>query len=311
MSSTEKHCASCKLMGHSRKSSVLYPLYKKQNTLYIPQKRTNENISIEEEFPAKTASSRVKINPVKEQQIIVDTVVDPTIILAEEPTIEHEEETMTINESTATRHCPSCLRTNHLRITSLMCPNNVQILVQNQNPQNQNVANIARLQNISEPEIDSRGNMDVVCRFCGALMWLKEKDTDLSIRRSKFNMCCGKGKYVLPSLEPTPPGISELLNYRTSNGKNFLSKIRGYNSTLSFTSLGAKIDNSVANNQGGAYCFRIHGTICHRIGSIRPSRAQDIDHPQLAQVYIHDPASQAQHHCHHAPYLKADILEKI
>ncbi|OAD72650.1 hypothetical protein PHYBLDRAFT_73057 [Phycomyces blakesleeanus NRRL 1555(-)] len=228
MSSTEKCCTSCKLMGHSRKSSVLCSLYKKRNTLYIPPKRTNENISIEEEFPAE--------------------IVDPTIILAEEPTSEHEEEIMTINESTATPHCPSCLGTNYLRITSLMCPNNVQIPVQNQNPQNQNVANIARLQNISESEIDSRGNMDVVCRFCGALMWLKEKDTDLFICRSKFNMCCDKEKYVLPSLEPTPPGISKLLNYRTSDGKDFLSKIRGYNSTLSFTLLGAKIDNSVANN---------------------------------------------------------------
>ncbi|OAD74033.1 hypothetical protein PHYBLDRAFT_168444 [Phycomyces blakesleeanus NRRL 1555(-)] len=296
MFSTEKRCASCKLMSHSRKSSVLCPLYKKRNTLYIPQKRTNENISIEEDFPAESSGY---------------TVVDPTIILAEEPTSEHEEEIMTINESTATRHCPSCLGTNHLRITNLMCPDNVQIPVQNQNPQNQNVANISRLQNISEPEIDSRGNMDVACRFCGALMRLKEKDTDSPIRRSKFNMCCGKGKYVLPSLEPTPPGISELINYRTSDGKHFLSKIRGHNSTLSFTSLGAKIDNSVANNQGGAYCFRIHGTVYHRIGSIRPSRAQDIDHPQLAQVYIYDPASQAQHHYHHAPYLKADILEKI
>ncbi|OAD70982.1 hypothetical protein PHYBLDRAFT_148191 [Phycomyces blakesleeanus NRRL 1555(-)] len=198
---------------------------------------------------------------------------------------------MTINESTATHHCPSCLGTNYLRITSLMCSNNVQIPVQNQNPQNQNVANIARLQNISEPEIDSRGNIDVVCRFCAALMWLKEKDTDWSIHRSKFNICSGKRKYVLLPLEPTSPGISELLNYRTLDGKYFLSKVRGYNSILNFTLLRAKIDNSVANNQGGAYCFRIHGTICHRIGSIRPSRAQDIDHVQLTQVYIYDLAS--------------------
>ncbi|OAD81560.1 hypothetical protein PHYBLDRAFT_162158 [Phycomyces blakesleeanus NRRL 1555(-)] len=227
MSSKKKLCASYKLMGHSCKSSVLCSLYKKRNTLYIPQKRTNENISIEEEFPAessRSASPKVRIDPAEEQQIIVDTVVDPTIILAEEPT---------------------------------------------------------------------------------------KKDTDLSIHRSKFNMSCGKGKYVLPFLELIPPGISELLNYRTSNGKYFLNKIRGYNSTLSFILLGAKIDNSVANNQGGVYCFRIHGIICHRIGSICPSRAQDIDHPQLAQVYIYEAASQAQHHCHHAPYLKADILEKI
>ncbi|OAD72573.1 hypothetical protein PHYBLDRAFT_169701 [Phycomyces blakesleeanus NRRL 1555(-)] len=94
-------------------------------------------------------------------------------------------------------------------------------------------------------------------------------------------------------------------------GQFLRKKIRRYNSTISFTSMGVNIDQSVANNIGDAYNFRIHGTICHKTGSVLPTTQTQMDQPKFAQVYIFDPASQVDHrHCN-APELDRVILEKI
>ncbi len=57
-----------------------------------------------------------------------------------------------------------------------------------------------------------------------------------------------------------------------------------YNSVLAFTSLGAKVDESVT---GGPrpYSFRIQGELYHKIGSLCPAEGQ---RPQFAQLHIHD-----------------------
>ncbi|OAD68801.1 hypothetical protein PHYBLDRAFT_150391 [Phycomyces blakesleeanus NRRL 1555(-)] len=153
--------------------------------------------------------------------------------------------------------------------------------------------------------------MDIECRFCGAMMWAHEKNSRSSLRSSMFSMCCNKGKHVLPQIEPTPTGIAELLNYRTRDRKKFLENIQSYNSTMSFTSLGAKIDTSVGNNINGAYNFWIHGTICHRIGSILPVTESDITHTKFAKIYIYDSAAQIDQRQYHSSQLERSVLEKI
>ncbi|OAD81210.1 hypothetical protein PHYBLDRAFT_72898 [Phycomyces blakesleeanus NRRL 1555(-)] len=127
--------------------------------------------------------------------------------------------------------------------------------------------------------VDNQGQMDVECQHCGALMWMNEKIGSSVLENIKFSMCCGYGK--------------------------------SYNSTLRFTSLGAKIDNLVANNIGGAYNFRIHRTVCHRMGSISPTSDQDLAHSKYAHLYIYDSQTQVQHHQCNAPYLNREIIEKI
>ncbi|OAD71923.1 hypothetical protein PHYBLDRAFT_169836 [Phycomyces blakesleeanus NRRL 1555(-)] len=94
-------------------------------------------------------------------------------------------------------------------------------------------------------------------------------------------------------------------------GQTFFDKIRWYNSTISFTSMGANINQSVANNIGGAYNYRIHETVCHKIVSVIPTTQAQMDQPKFAQIYIFDPASQVEHRQRNAPDLDRIILEKI
>jgi hypothetical protein len=57
-----------------------------------------------------------------------------------------------------------------------------------------------------------------------------------------------------------------------------------YNSVLAFTSLCAKVDESITKGIG-PYSFRIQGELYHKIRSLCPAEGQ---HPQFAQLYNHD-----------------------
>ncbi|XP_028085778.1 uncharacterized protein LOC114286752 [Camellia sinensis] len=65
---------------------------------------------------------------------------------------------------------------------------------------------------------------------------------------------------------------------------SFLEKIRMYNSMLSFTSMGGKVDHSVSDGRG-PYAFRISGENYHRIGSLLPTPGEK---PKFSQLYIYD-----------------------
>lgn len=66
--------------------------------------------------------------------------------------------------------------------------------------------------------------------------------------------------------------------------KQFIPKIRQYNSLFAFTSMGGNIDKNI-NKGNGPYVFRINGQIHHRIGSLllRPNNI-----PKFAELYIYD-----------------------
>ena len=61
--------------------------------------------------------------------------------------------------------------------------------------------------------------------------------------------------------------------------------MRGYNSILSFTSVGAKIDNELATGALGVFTYQLHGELTHRIGSLLPAQG---DSPKFLQLYIYD-----------------------
>ncbi|OAD74205.1 hypothetical protein PHYBLDRAFT_167630 [Phycomyces blakesleeanus NRRL 1555(-)] len=327
------------MLGHSRSTHKQCLMNPKNISLHIPQKRTNVD-----EYPAessRTAALRIRSEPVQDQNLDIETstfisvseltefpLANETITEVLEAVMEEEieetssdeevtgreeevEEISTVNRGSILPHCPHCNGTDHRRITSRFCPNNNSSRARGSRNRGRGLNNIARLPAISEPAVDNRGDMDIECRFCGAMMWAHEKNSRSSLRSPTFSMCCNKGKHVLPQIEPTPTGIAELLNYRTRDGKKFLENIRSYNSTMSFTSLGAKIDTSVGNNINGAYNFRIHGTICHRIGSILPVTESDIAHPKFAQIDIYDSAAQIDQRQYHSPQLERSVLEKI
>ncbi|KAL0084527.1 hypothetical protein F4703DRAFT_1793895 [Phycomyces blakesleeanus] len=66
-------CASCKQLGHSRRSNLSCPLNPRNKTLLIPQKRTSNNLSTQEEY--QTESSRTGASRAR-----VETVQNPVIL---------------------------------------------------------------------------------------------------------------------------------------------------------------------------------------------------------------------------------------
>ncbi len=80
-----------------------------------------------------------------------------------------------------------------------------------------------------------------------------------------------------------------------------------YNLVLAFTSLGAKINESVTGGPG-PYSFRIQGELYHKIGSLCLAEGQ---RPQFAQLYIHD--TKPEHQNRHAvmPSLDPTTLDRL
>lgn len=85
------------------------------------------------------------------------------------------------------------------------------------------------------------------------------------------------------------PPLNELhflFTTATPQAEQFRQHICQYNAALAFTSLGVEVDNSVNQGGGGPPTFRIHGELCHRLGSLFPHRG---DQPVYTQLYIYDP----------------------
>jgi hypothetical protein len=132
---------------------------------------------------------------------------------------------------------------------------------------------------------DDRGMMNVICTFCGAYMWLEERESRSSMSSPKFQMCCSKGESTIENLRPTPAPIATLLTGTDEQSKEFRNNIRSYNSALSFSSMGVKLDHGLANMNTGNYTFRIQGSPYHLIGSAMPVQG---DQPKFAQIYFYD-----------------------
>jgi hypothetical protein len=106
--------------------------------------------------------------------------------------------------------------------------------------------------------------MDTICGFCNAKMWIKERSAKSRKNHSQFSLCCEKGKVLLPNLPVTLQELEVLLTSKESSAVKFRDQIRMYNLVLAFTSLGAKIDESVTRGLG-PYSFRIQGELYHKI----------------------------------------------
>ena len=100
------------------------------------------------------------------------------------------------------------------------------------------------------------------------MIWLDER-INKSMRSPIFTICCAKGKVILPPLQDLPSPLDTLLTETDLRSHLFRQNIRMYNSALSFTSMGAKIDHQFTGTSG-VYTFRIHGEMYHRIGTLLP-----------------------------------------
>jgi hypothetical protein len=150
------------------------------------------------------------------------------------------------------------------------------------------------------------GEMDTICGFCNAKMWIKERSAK-SNNHPQFSLCCENGKVLLQNLPATPQELEVLLTSKESSAVKFRDQIRMYNLVLAFTSLGAKVDESVTGGPG-PYSFRIHGELYHKIGSLCPAEGQ---RPQFAQLYIRD--TKREHQNRHAvmPSLDPMTLDRL
>ena len=89
------------------------------------------------------------------------------------------------------------------------------------------------------------GNMTAVCQHCPALHFKHEKIKNSNLENPKFGRCCLHGKVALTQFPAPPAELKALLTDTDQVSKKFRSDIRRYNASLSFTSLGVKIDRSV------------------------------------------------------------------
>ncbi|GES92235.1 uncharacterized protein LOC114268814 [Rhizophagus clarus] len=80
----------------------------------------------------------------------------------------------------------------------------------------------------------------------------------------KMNIICGHSP-----LSPAPQYLHSLLTTNDPiTNEPYVNQIRAYNQVLAFTSLGANIDENLANAKDGIYTFRIQGALYHQIGSL-------------------------------------------
>jgi hypothetical protein len=80
-----------------------------------------------------------------------------------------------------------------------------------------------------------------------------------------------------------------------------------YNSVLAFTSLDAKVDESITRGIG-PYSFCNQGELYHKIRSICLAKGQ---RSQFAQLYIHDTKSEHQNHHAIMPSLDPMMLDRL
>lgn len=163
------------------------------------------------------------------------------------------------------------------------------------------------------------GIMGDRCRYCDALKFAGETE----------GMCCAKGKVKLPTFEAPPEPLRSLIFSGTPQSKDFLKKIRSYNSAFQMTSFGAtniirdnfmltfkvitsngistaQIDmrnektfnvfkNSDPSSNYIAYTLQIQGQVYHRTGSLLPF--VDAEHQFLQIYFIGDQDAQIDRRC--------------
>lgn len=137
-----------------------------------------------------------------------------------------------------------------------------------------------REENIDETTVEEHycGRMDVVCQLCGSKNFPGETTGK---NATSFTPCCQKGKIKLDPITVSLY-IQNLMEGQHRQSKNFIEHIRSFNSSVAFASIGAKIESPPGF---GPYCFRIHGQIYHRAGTLHPHD----DEPRMyAQLYILD-----------------------
>jgi hypothetical protein len=71
-------------------------------------------------------------------------------------------------------------------------------------------------------------------------MWrLEAKNASAPASRLRFALCCGDGKFRLPTIPRPPEYLWGLFTSQSEVAADFRTNIRNYNNALNFTSQGA------------------------------------------------------------------------
>lgn len=161
------------------------------------------------------------------------------------------------------------------------------------------------LQDYVEAQVEEHnsGGMDLRCRHCNAMYFFSESNS-----QNNYTTCCKQNTVQLRVLEDPPQLLQDLFNNTHPQSAVFLDQIRSINSVFSFTSMGANIDQSVANVRAGVYTFRIHGSIYHRIGSLRPPDNQPA---RFAQIYFYDAREATERQADIFPNLSNNLIQEL
>ncbi|KAG9319383.1 hypothetical protein KVV02_002733 [Mortierella alpina] len=189
--------------------------------------------------------------------------------------------------------CKSCGRLGHSRSSHQSCPNNPKQIATQESaegviPMKSPIARRPFTEDlVSGPDVvDGRyflGDL-VQCPRCSAFVFSQERQGG-SKAEPLYSICCQQGKVHLPDIIPDSR-LAEIVK----TDKGFLPKIRKYNSSMSFASMNAKYDQTLASARDGVYSLKLEGKVTHYIGSLLPT---DTEEPKCAQIYIYDPENQA------------------
>lgn len=148
---------------------------------------------------------------------------------------------------------------------------------------------IARLSNmLSTVEIHDLGNR-IQCPYCSALEWIQERVQNSRVDTPIFNVCCGRGRLsILPVYPDLPPEFVSIMNSTHVVSTNFRSKIRAFNSILSFGSVMAD-EQAIAHSSQGVFTYSVSGNIHHRISDIPNPH----ENARFGGIYFFEPVLQA------------------
>ena len=145
----------------------------------------------------------------------------------------------------------------------------------------------------------SLGPMNIQCPNCHALHFMSEKLTNSGVCEPRFDMCCLQGQVNLLAIQQWPCIFDD-----PQDRRQFKKKIRQYNNTLAFISVGVDVDNQTIQGSGPSL-FCIHDTLHHLMGALIPP---DGLQPSFAQLYIYDPEEATNRHVQGNPQLNPGIL---
>ncbi|RPB00345.1 hypothetical protein L873DRAFT_1681023, partial [Choiromyces venosus 120613-1] len=135
------------------------------------------------------------------------------------------------------------------------------------------------------------GAINIVCIHCYAKHWQAEMSGHRQPLGHCFESCCKYSNVVLEKLEQLLEPLHSLMSGTTPQSRNFLKKVRRWNSLFASTSISYNMDNGTTAQGGSLQLFQVHGAVYHLQRLIKVPTGRDAT---FSQIYLYDPLYTAQ-----------------